>query len=95
MLPARPRATGGYRCHWDAEAGVPDSTAGKSVVWDGGRRLRLSKDTEPMISESRTAEVRRQLMAVKPMDTTRTVGLFSDLIVRSHTKMVAGKVITI
>ena len=39
-------ATRGYRCHWDAEAGVPYSTAGKCVVWDEGRRLLVSKDTE-------------------------------------------------
>ena len=25
-----------YRCHWDAEAGVQHSTAGKSVVWEEG-----------------------------------------------------------
>ena len=60
---ARPRhpATRGYRCHRDAEAGVQYSTAGKSVVWDEGRRWLVSKDTEGklMTIESRQAEVRR------------------------------------
>ena len=71
-VPARHPATQGYRRHWDAEAGVPYSTAGKSVVWDEGRRLLVTKDTEgkPMTIESRQAEVRRPLMAA------RTMGLF-------------------
>ena len=45
------------------------STAGKSVVWDEGRRLLVSNDTEGKLVtiESRQAEVRRPLMAVKPM----------------------------
>ena len=53
----------------EPQAGVPYSTAGKSVVWDEGRRLLVSKDTEgkSMTIESRQAEVRRPLMAVKPM----------------------------
>ena len=34
---------GGYRCHWDAGARVQHSTAGKSVVWNEGRRLLVSK----------------------------------------------------
>ena len=61
-------ATRGYRCHWDAEAGVPHSTAGRSFESEG-RRLLVSKDTEGklMTIESRQAEVRRPLMAVKPM----------------------------
>ena len=67
MVPARHPATRGYRCHWDAEAGVPYSTAGKSVVWDEGRRLLVTKDTEgkPMTIKSRQAEVRRPLMLPK------------------------------
>ena len=40
---ARHPATRGYRCHWDAEAGVQYSTAGKSIVCDEGRRLLVSK----------------------------------------------------
>ena len=69
MVPARHPATRGYPRHWDAEAVLPCSTAGKSVVWDEGRRLLASKDTEgkSMTIESRQAEVRRPLMAVKPM----------------------------
>ena len=61
-------ATRGYRCRWDAEAGVPYSTAGKSVVWNEGRRLLVSKDTEGklMTIESRRSEVRRLWLAVKP-----------------------------
>ena len=64
---ARQRA--GHRRQWDADAGVQFSTAGKSVVWDEGRRLLVSKDTEgnPMTIESRQADVRRLLMAVNPM----------------------------
>ena len=69
QVPARHPATRGYRCHWDAEAGVQHSTAGKSVVWDERHRLLVSKDAEGelMTIESRQAEVRRPLMAVKPM----------------------------
>ena len=65
VAPARHSATRGYRCHWDAEARVPYSTAGKSVVW--GRRLLVSKDIEGklMTIESRQEEVRKLLMAVK------------------------------
>ena len=68
---ARHHPTSVYRRHWDVEAGVPYSTAGKSVVWDEGQRLRVSKDTQGkrMTIESRQAEVRRPLMIVKP--TTR------------------------
>ena len=67
-VPARHPATRGYRCHWDAEAGVSCSTAGKSVGWVEGRRFFVSKDTEgkPMTIESRPAKVRRLVMAVKP-----------------------------
>ena len=59
------RQDGTYKCDWDAEAGVPCSTAGTSVV----ERLLVSKDAEgkPMTNESRQAEVRSPLMAVKPM----------------------------
>ena len=66
---ARHPAARGYRCHWDAEARVQYSTAGKSVVWDEGRRLLGSKDTEGKLvtMESGQAEVRRHLMAVIPM----------------------------
>ena len=39
-------ATRGYRVPWEAEAAVPHSTAGKSVVWDEGRRFLVSKDGE-------------------------------------------------
>ena len=54
VVPARYPATRGYSCHWDAEAGVPYPTAGKSVVLDAGRRLLVTKDTEgkPMTIES-------------------------------------------
>ena len=64
---ARHPATRGYRCHWDAEARVQYSTAGKSVVWDEGRRLLVSKDTKGKLTtiESQQAEVRRPLLAVK------------------------------
>ena len=69
VVRARPPATRGYRCHWDGEARVPYSSVGRSVVWDEGRRLLVSKDTEGklMTIESRQAELRRPLMAVKPM----------------------------
>ena len=45
------------RCPGDAEARVQHSTVGKSVVWDEGRRLLVSKDTEGKIMtiESRQA----------------------------------------
>ena len=66
---ARHPATRGYRCHWDVETAVPYSTAGKSVVWDVGGHVLVSKDTEGklMTIEYRLAKVRRSLMAVKPM----------------------------
>ena len=69
VVPARHPATRGYRCHWDTEARVQYSTAGKSVVRDEGRRSLVSKVTEGklMTVESRQAEVRRPLMAVKPL----------------------------
>ena len=69
VVPARHPATRGYRCHWDAKVRVQYFTAGKSVVWDEGRRSLVSNDTEGklMTIESRQAEVRRPLMAVKPM----------------------------
>ena len=43
----------------DVEAGIPYSTAGKSVVWDEGRRLLVPNDGagKLMIIESRHAEV--------------------------------------
>ena len=44
VVPARHPATR-HRCHWDTEAGVQCSTAGKSVMWDEGRRLLVSKET--------------------------------------------------
>ena len=74
------RATRGYRCHWDAEAGVPYSTVVKSVLWEKGRRLLVSKDTEgkPMIIESRQSEVRRALMVVKPMTQGQWVCFWPD-----------------
>ena len=55
--------------HWDAEAGVQCSTAGKSAVWNEGRCLLVSKDAEGklMTIESRQAQVRRPSMAAKPM----------------------------
>ena len=58
---ARHPVTRGYRCHREAEIGVPRATAGK--------RLLVSKDTvgKLMTIEFRQAEVRRPLMAVKPM----------------------------
>ena len=57
--PTRHRAKQGYRCQ-------ANSTAGKSVVSDDGRRLVLSKDTKGklMTIESQLAVVRRPLMAV-------------------------------
>ena len=53
----------------NAEAEVPYSTAGKSVVCDEGRRFLVSKDGEGelMTIESRQAEVRRSLTAINPM----------------------------
>ena len=46
---------------------MPDSTAGKSVVWDEGRRLLGAKQAtgEPVMIASRQGTVRRPLMAVK------------------------------
>ena len=69
VVPARHLATRGYRCHWDADAGAHYSTAGKSVVWDEGRRPLVSRDPEGrlMTTESRQTEVKRPMMAVKPM----------------------------
>ena len=64
-------ATRAYRSHWDAEAGVPYLAAGKSVVWDEGRHLLVSKDTEGKSIESQKAEVRTPLMAVQPMTQQR------------------------
>ena len=46
VVPATYPATRGYRCHWDAEAGVLYLIAGKSAVWDEGRLLLVSKDTD-------------------------------------------------
>ena len=66
VVPVRHPATRGHKCHLDAEAGEQYSTAGKSVVWDEGRRLLLSKDTELMTIESRRAEMRRPVI-VKSM----------------------------
>ena len=61
VVPAIHPTTQGYRVHWDAEAGVPDSTAGKSGVW-------TKVDVcQPLIIDSRQTEVRRPLMVVKPM----------------------------
>ena len=78
VVPARHPATRGNRCCWDAEAGVQCSTAGKSVVWDEGRRLLVSKDTEGklMTIGSRQAEIRRPLIAVKTMTQQGQRGLF-------------------
>ena len=58
--------TEGSRCHRDADAGVQFSTADKSVVWDEGRRMLVSKDAESklMKNESRNTEVGRFLVAV-------------------------------
>ena len=69
VLARHPTATRWYRCHLGGEAGAQCSTAGKSVVCDVGRRLLVSKDAEGklMTIESRQAEVRLLLMAVKPM----------------------------
>ena len=72
VVPARHPATPammGYKCHQDVESGVQYSTASKSVVWGEGLRLTMSEDKEGklMTIESRQAEVRRPLMAAKPM----------------------------
>ena len=68
VVPGNHPAAKGYRVHWDSGAGVPYSTAGKSVVWDEGRRLLAKQATgEPIMIGSRQAPVRRPLMAVKPM----------------------------
>ena len=76
VVPATHPATRGYRCHWSAEAGVPFSTAGKSVVWDDGRRLLVTKDAEGklMTIESGQAEVRSP--SVKSMTQQGQMGLF-------------------
>ena len=81
------------RCHWDVEAGVQYSTAGKSVVWDQGRRLLVSKDTEGklMTTESQQAEVRRPLTAVKPMTQQRQSVCFGPDRAFAH-KIEAGRV---
>ena len=70
---ARHPATRGYRCHWDVEPGVEYSTAAKSVVWDGGRRLLVSKDTDDRILTSRG---KKASDGCQTHDTTRTMGLF-------------------
>ena len=69
VVPGNHPAARGYRGHWDSGAGVPYSTAGKSMVWDEGRRLLVAKQAtgEPIMIESRQGTVRRPLMAVKPM----------------------------
>ena len=69
VIPPSHPAARGYKVHWDAETGVPYSTAGKSMVWDEGRRILVAKQAtgEPMTIDSRQVEVRRPLMAVKPM----------------------------
>ena len=69
VVPGNHPAARGYRVHWDSGAGVPYSTAGKSMVWDEGRRLLVAKQAtgEPITIESPQATVRRPLMAVKPM----------------------------
>ena len=53
--------------------GARKVTAGKSVVWDECRRLLVSKETKGklMTIESRQAEVRKPLMAVKSMQILR------------------------
>ena len=43
VVPGNHPAARGYRVHWDSGAGVPCSTAGKSMVWDEGRRLLVAK----------------------------------------------------
>ena len=45
--------------HWDSGAGVPYSTAGKSMVWDEGRRLLVAKQAtgQPILIEPRQATV--------------------------------------
>ena len=69
VIPPSHPATRGYVTHWDSESGVPYSTAGKSMVWDEGRRVLVAKQPsgEPIVIDSRAAQVRRPLMAVKPM----------------------------
>ena len=69
VVPGNHPAARGYRVHWDSGAGVPYSTAGKSMVWDEGRRPLVAKQAtgEPIMIESGQATVRRPLMAVKPM----------------------------
>ena len=65
---ARHPTTRGDSFLQDAEARVPYSTAGKSVVWNVGQRLLVSNDGDGKLTiiESRQADVRRLLMAVKP-----------------------------
>ena len=71
----------GYRCHWDAEAGVPNSTAGKSVGWDEGRRLLVSKDIEGKLMTTQQGQsvcfgldrafaCKREIVIVKPFVST-------------------------
>ena len=69
VVPANHPAARGYRLHKDAESGAAYSTAGKSLVYDEGRRVLVAKQSsgEPMSIDSRQARVRRPLMAVKPM----------------------------
>jgi hypothetical protein len=69
VVPKTHPATRGYNVHRDAESGVPYSTAGKSFVWDEGRRVLVAKQPsgEILTIDSRQAQVRRPLMAVKPM----------------------------
>ena len=45
-VPGNHHAARGYRVHWDSGAGVPYSTAGKSVVWNEGRRLLVAETAE-------------------------------------------------
>ena len=76
VVRARHPAARGYRCHWDAEARLPCSTAGNSLVWCEGRRLLVSHNAEGklMTIESRQAMVRRPFC--QSHDTARTTGLF-------------------
>ena len=72
----------------DAEAGVPYSTAGKSVVLDESRRLLVSKDGDNawVIIESQHSEVRRLRMAVKPKTQRGQWSSVLCLVARSHAK---------
>ena len=69
VVPASHPAARGYRVHSDSEKGAPYATAGKSLVWDEGHRLLVAKQASggPMTLSTRQAQVRRPLMAVKPM----------------------------